>query len=109
LIKIGFIKNYISPDEFYIQIAKSKYVLSPEGTGIDCHRIYESIFFNTIPILKTSELDYFYESLPVLIIKNWDEINQDYLELNYFDLKIKLEQWLNTNPNWMKAEYWIKN
>ena len=47
------------------------HILSPEVTGIDCHRIYESIYLGSIPILKTSELDYFYEKLPVLIVKNF--------------------------------------
>ena len=98
----------ISPEDFYTQVARSKYILSPEGTGIDCHRIYESIYLRSIPILKTSELDYFYEKLPVLIVKNWNEVNQEYLDNNYLNLKNKLDEWIQTNSTWTEAKFWIK-
>lgn len=101
-------ESNIPPEEFYSQVAKSKYVLSPEGTGIDCHRIYESIYLGSIPILKTSELDYFYQSLPVLIVDSWNQITQDYLESNYLDLKSKLDQWVQTNLGWTDGKYWLR-
>jgi len=101
-------ESNIPPEDFYTQVARSKYILSPEGTGIDCHRIYESIYLGSIPILKTSELDYFYEKLPVLIVKNWNEITQEYLDDNYLNLKTKLDQWILTNPTWTEAKFWIK-
>ena len=95
-------------EEFYTQLAKSKYVLSPEGTGIDCHRIYESIYFGAIPILKTSELDYFYINLPVIIVKSWNDITQEFLETNYSNNKQKLDEWVFQNSDWTEADYWIK-
>jgi hypothetical protein len=101
-------ESNIPPEDFYTQVAKSKYILSPEGTGIDCHRIYESMYLGSIPILKTSELDYFYEKLPVLIVKNWNEITQEYLDDNYLNLKSKLDEWILTNPTWTEATFWIK-
>ena len=69
--------------EFYTDITKSKYVISPEGNGIDCHRIYESIYFNAIPILKTSGLDNFYKNLPVLIVSSWEDITEELLHVSY--------------------------
>ena len=84
-------------------------MLSPEGTGIDCHRIYESIYLGAIPILKTSELDYFYCNLPVVIVKNWNEITHEFLETNYFDFKTKLDQWVKENPTWTDANFWVKS
>lgn len=101
-------ESNIPPEDFYTQVARSKYILSPEGTGIDCHRIYESIYLGAIPVLKTSELDYFYEKLPVLIVKSWNEITQEYLDDNYLNLKTKLDQWILTNPTWTEAKFWIK-
>jgi len=101
-------ESEVSPEDFYLQVAKSKYVLSPEGTGIDCHRIYESIYLEAIPILKTSELDYFYEKLPVLIVKNWNEITKEFLDDNYLNLKYNLDQWILKNSNWLEAKFWLK-
>ncbi len=101
-------QSNIPPEEFYTQVARSKYVLSPEGTGIDCHRIYESIYLGSIPILKTSELDYFYKSLPVLIVDSWEQITEEFLEEKYLENKSKLNQWVQTNPEWVRAKYWLR-
>lgn len=101
-------ESNVTPEDFYKQVVKSKYVLSPEGTGIDCHRIYESLYLGTIPILKTSELDYFYVNLPVIIVNSWDEITQEFLEYNYELYKTKLDNWINTNPDWTQAKFCLK-
>ena len=64
-------------------MSKSKYILAPQGTGIDCHRIYEAIYFNAIPILEKTKLDKFYNKLPVIIVDNFNLITKDILEANY--------------------------
>jgi hypothetical protein len=102
------IESGLSLCEFYKSLSLSKYVLSPEGTGIDCHRIYESIYFNSILILKTSLMDDFYETLPVIIVKNWDEINELMLIENYDYYYNKLIKWKNNNPNWINLLFWLK-
>lgn len=98
----------LPPELFYEQIAKSKFVLSPEGTGIDCHRIYESIYLNSIPILKTSVMDSFYEKLPVLIVKSWSDINESFLLDNYDTYRKKLDDWKSKHPSWTQAPFWIR-
>lgn len=98
----------LPPEEFYRKIARSKYVLSPEGTGIDCHRIYESIYFNSIPVIKKTQLDYFYINLPLLIVDNWNDITKQFLEDNYEKYFNELIQWKNTNSEWTTANYWLK-
>jgi len=97
----------LPPVEFYRQLSKSKYSLSPEGTGIDCHRIYESLLFNTIPIIKSGLLDDLYSNLPALIVKDWCEVSENVLKENYESLYTKLENWKKNNPNWYKAEFWL--
>lgn len=97
----------LAPTDFYRQLSRAQYSLSPEGTGIDCHRVYESIFFDCIPIIKSCPLDDFYKNLPVLIIDDWGEINENYLNENYNLFYNKLKSWKNENSNWYKAEYWL--
>lgn len=94
-------------EDFYRQLSKSKYSISPEGTGIDCHRVYESIFFDCIPIIKSCALDDFYEKLPVLIFNNWDEVNETFLSENYNLFYDKLKYWKQNNSNWYKSEFWL--
>jgi hypothetical protein len=101
----------VSKEHFMNDMLFSKYVLSPEGTGIDCHRIYEAIACGSIPIIKKSEtrMDNFYENLPVVLIDDWKEITQEYLEENYNIYKSKLDTWLKNNSGWIQPKFWIQN
>lgn len=101
-------KSNLSIKDFYNDIKKSKYILSPEGTGIDCHRIYESIYFDAIPILKTSSMDNFYKDLPVIIIKEWSDITDNFLILNYDKFYKNLILWKLENNNWLNPLFWLK-
>mgnify|MGYP003638890665 FL=1 len=56
------------------------FVLSPLGHGMDCHRTWEALILGCIVIVKTSPLDSLYEGLPVLIVNEWDELNQTLLQ-----------------------------
>jgi len=58
---------------------KYKYVLSPHGNGLDCHRTWEAISLGCIPIVKTSPLDPLFAGLPVLIVQDWSDITQKLL------------------------------
>ena len=106
-------KNWVTTEsnkkieEFYLQLAKSKYALSPEGTGIDCHRIYEAFYFDTIPILKTSGMNIFYNKLPVIIVNEWNEINEKDLNIRYTFYLNKLQSWKEKNIGWEFPDYWL--
>jgi hypothetical protein len=101
-------KKNIPTNLFYLDLKKSKYVLSPEGTGIDCHRIYESIYYDSIPILKTSLMDKFYEKLPVIIVNSWEEITFDFLSDNYNLYYNKLINWKKNNSLWLSPLFWLE-
>jgi hypothetical protein len=98
----------IPPRDFYERIKKSKYVISPDGTGYDCHRVYESILFDTIPIIKRNPLSDFYERLPVLQIDMWTDLNEEMLRTQYDGLYKRLVEWKTTNPDWKTAKFWCK-
>jgi len=66
-----------------------QFVLSPPGRGFDCHRTWELFLAGCIVIVKSSPLDDMFKQhkLPVVIIKNWAELNMN--------LDQKLNQWYN--------------
>jgi hypothetical protein len=101
-------KSKLSIEDFYNDIKKSKYILSPEGTGIDCHRIYESIYFDAIPIVKSSSMNNFYKDLPVIIIKEWSDITEEFLISNYDRYYKNLILWKLENNNWLDPIFWLK-
>jgi len=102
-------ESVLSYSDFYDKLNTYKYCISPRGTGIDTHRLYESILFGVIPIVKTSDLDDLYEKLPILLVNDWNEITQKFLIENYNTLLEKLLKWRDENKTWFLPDFWIKN
>ena len=82
----GKIKIDITNPKCYDYWNKYKFILSPEGTGLDCHRTWEAIILDIIPIVKSSSIDKIFEDLPILIIKNWNELSIDFLNKKYIEI-----------------------
>jgi hypothetical protein len=80
---------------------KSYYVLSPFGCGVDCHRFYEALYLDSIPIVKKTNtaFDKLYNIFPCLVINEWNEITQELLENNKDKLMNKLFEFKNKYNN----------
>ncbi|HBR70712.1 TPA: hypothetical protein DIC20_01355 [Candidatus Dependentiae bacterium] len=65
---------------YLTDLSKSIFVLSPRGNGLDCHRTWEALLLGAIPIVKASSLDPIYHNLPVVIVKNWEELSKEFIE-----------------------------
>jgi hypothetical protein len=86
----GFVLDKVSPLEYRNTILNTKYVLSPSGNGIDCHRTWEAMYLGAIPIVRRIHWPFNGENLPVIIIDEW----ADLLELDFNSLRIpKNETW----------------
>lgn len=60
--------------EYYEDLCRSQFVLCPEGTGIDTHRIYESLYFGATPVvLESNPLANFYRKFPICIVNSWSD------------------------------------
>ena len=55
------------------------FVVSPRGHGYDCHRTWEALALGCIPIVKHSPIDHVFDHLPVLIVKEWSDVNKELL------------------------------
>jgi hypothetical protein len=101
-VKIGDIEPTISGRKKYLQeIKSSKFVLCPRGNGIDTHRIWETLYMGSIPIVVYEETHHLLTDLPILFIENWDEVTYDFLNEKYEEM---------TKKNWsydkLKMSYW---
>jgi len=56
-------------------LSKSFFSLSPNGNGIDCHKLWESLYLKTIPVVTKSINVDFYKNLPILIIDSWEDLD----------------------------------
>lgn len=71
-----------------------QFVLSPHGAGLDCHRTWEAMLLGCIPIVKEAKLNDLFTDLPVVVVRNWGDINAAFLSSalaeissKYFNLK----------------------
>ncbi|KAJ3089405.1 hypothetical protein HK100_007756, partial [Physocladia obscura] len=87
---------------FYSKVmAKSRFVISPHGNGLDCYRTYEALFMNVIPIVVKSSLDALYEELPVLTLDKWEDLTIELMEnteSNFAKMKWNLRK--------LYSDYW---
>ena len=102
-IKIGNVENSIDGrTNFLRDIKSSKFVFCPRGNGIDTHRLWESLYMGSIPIVKYENTHHLLTDLPILFIKDWNEINEDFLNDKYIEIINK--EW---NLSKLKIRYWI--
>ncbi len=83
-------------------LARSKFVLSPRGNGLDCHRTWETLLMGSIPIIRTSTLDVLYEGLPVVIVRDWKEVTEEFLNKKWEEMSAK-----TYNLEKLYADYWL--
>jgi len=105
-----YMSSNTSIENYWRILSKSVFVISPPGNGIDCHRIWEALYLRTIPIVKYHESFSQFKHLPILFIKNWEEVTIDNLcsKLDIFKAEmfnsiqeLTIDYWKNiiTNEN----------
>lgn len=87
--------------EYINDVYTHMFVACPEGNGIDTHRLWETLYLGTIPILKRNINNQFYTDLPICFIDSWEEVTKDFLEREY--KRIKSERW---NLEKLNFAYW---
>lgn len=85
----------------WINTSKYAFTLSPYGQGMDCHRTWEALILGSIPIIKSKEFVKIFQDLPVLIVNDWKEINQQLL-----DDTIDRFKTMNFNYDKLTLQYW---
>ena len=61
-------------EQYYDDLCRSKYVLCPEGTGMDTHRVWEAIFCGATPVVLRNPLADLYSAYPVKIVDSWVDL-----------------------------------
>ena len=101
----GKIKITVTNPKCYDMMSQYKFVLSPPGAGMDCHRTWEALYIGCIPIVITSKIDELYEGLPIVVVKDWNEITKEFLERKYHEImKNKKENKYNMEK--LELKYW---
>ena len=82
------IQNKILPSsEYFTTLPNYKFVISPEGNGVDCHRHYEALMAGCIPVVEDSEhIRTVYGNCPILYTTDYSEITPEYLQKRYDEM-----------------------
>jgi hypothetical protein len=83
----GFQNVNMSHTEYFETLPEYKFVASPEGNGIDCHRHYEALMAGCIPIIENhAGIAEKYSGCPVLFTDDYSEITEEYLNRKYEEM-----------------------
>lgn len=67
-------KKRLSPENYRAQVRASKFVVSPPGRGLDCHRTWEALYLGAVPLVQEGSLaPSLLESLPILAVADYSE------------------------------------
>ena len=102
-VSVGSIENTLEGrTQFLREIKSHHFVLCPRGNGLDTHRLWETLYMGSIPIVKRDIGNKEFEDLPICFIDHWEQINPEFLEKE--KQRIQNNSW---NMDRLKISYWI--
>ena len=66
---------------FLQKVRNHSFVLCPRGGGVDTHRLWETLYMGSIPIVKRDIAHAAWQDLPILFVDSWDEVTEDRLRV----------------------------
>ena len=108
----NYFKNYnwadienktLTIEEYSKKIRESGFVMCPWGNGVDSHRIWETLFLGSIPIVKRHLAFNNLEDLPIFFVDDFKDINENKLKEFMNSIKDK-----NFNLDKLDISYWEK-
>ena len=90
--------------EYYRSLARSYFAVSPDGFGVDCHRHWEALYFNCIPIVTKNTMTEFYSTLfPMVLVDSWVDFRMEQYTLDLYNQLIG-----NFNKRMLDIDTYIK-
>ena len=89
----------MTPTDYHLVMAKSKYVVSPNGDRPDCYRHYEAIGLGAVPITQLDPVSYAHFGVGSVIFNN--------TQWNLALLEKELDPWPIVNRNMIREDYWM--
>ncbi len=95
-------RQYKNEENYFSNVKKYKFVFCCEGNGFENHRIWESLYQNSFPVMLETPFSKGLASLdlPILLVKDLNQINvsllKNFLNKNKsFDSHIEPKLWIN--------------
>ena len=88
--------------EFLREVRNHEFVLCPRGNGVDTHRLWETLYMGSIPIVQRDIAHRGWEDLPIAWVDSWEEVTPEWLDAQLE--RIRSGTWAMEK---LKASYWI--
>jgi hypothetical protein len=83
-ITVEYGRNGSNYDNYLDNLYNHKFMICPEGNGIDVHQPWESMYINTIPIQKKHINNENWRELPVCWVDSWEQVkDENFLNSEY--------------------------
>lgn len=105
LLKHGysFTEPNLTTERYQNCLKNSRFVISPPGNGIDCHRTWEAIYLGAVPIvLRTCLNEELIKLFPIIAVSEWSE----FLETSDAEREILISKFDGVKYPAMNIEYW---
>ena len=67
-------------DNYLNNIYNHTFVICPEGNGIDTHRVWETLYMKSFPIMKRNiNHTCFFSDFPICFVDDWEQVTEDFL------------------------------
>ena len=91
----------LSYPEYLQKMKEYKFVLSPRGNGLDCHRTWEILMMRRVPVIKREgSMEILYNNMPVLFVDEWSDLKLMNLDKIY-------EEFFFDNQSYLTEDYWL--
>lgn len=84
-------------NEYIERMSLHKFVISPPGNGIDCHRTWEALYVGSIPIVIKNDIYNDWCDLPILQVNSYSDVTQELLNTfigtTYTHKKLSIDYW----------------
>jgi hypothetical protein len=69
--------------DFLTELRDHKFMICPQGHGMDCHRNWESLYLRRVPVMKRHPyFERLMKGFPVLFVNEWSDITEELLKDN---------------------------
>tara|TARA_Y100000389_G_scaffold123702_1_gene121039 strand:+ start:1640 stop:2656 length:1017 start_codon:yes stop_codon:yes gene_type:complete len=77
----------LSLGEYKERLNDHKFILCPPGNGVDTHRVWESLYLGSIPVVEKNIVNQQYSGLPIITYNKLEELTFEYLDYESSKLK----------------------
>ena len=72
-----FQRSPMRRNDLWKEMSRHRFVVSPLGMGMDCHRTWEALALGCIPIVRRSTLVHsLFKGLPIVVVDEWSDVNE---------------------------------